>query len=197
MSTQQGHGSALIPDAAKVGLENLFLRHLQESLKTPAHGEWELQSLDSVAQIKAREFIILTVSSYDFRTFVLLHFSQNADSTRYVASALDTAPTHLSEAAFYDYLGEVGNKLCGAFKRELGQVLPHLGMSTPNRLPHESLIHLQNLSCGYDTHVKVSTPDDITVYASLYVSAYGKQDFRLDDIPLEDTQVETGELEMF
>jgi hypothetical protein len=128
---------------------------------------------------------------------VLLHFSKNANSTRYVSSALDTTPHNLSDAAFYDFLGEVGNKFCGAFKRELGRVLPHLGMSTPNRLPHESLIHLQNLCCGYDTHVKVSTPDEIVVYASLYVSTYGQEEFRLDEIPLEVEPVETGELEMF
>jgi hypothetical protein len=197
MSALSNDHSSLIPEQAQAGLENLFLRHLGEALKTNAHTEWELESLDSVQEIKAHEFIILTISSYDLRTFVLLHFSKNASSTRYVSSALETAPHNLTEAAFYDFLGEVGNKFCGAFKRELGKVLPHLGMSTPNRLPHESLIHLQNLCCGYDTHVKVSTPDEIVVYASLYVSAYGQQEFRLDEIPLEVEQVETGELEMF
>jgi hypothetical protein len=191
-----GH-SSLIPAQAQASLENLFLRHLEEALKTNAHAEWELEPLASVDKIKAHEFIILTISSYDLRTFVLLHFSKNANSTRYVSSALETTPHNLSDAAFYDFLGEVGNKFCGAFKRELGRVLPHLGMSTPNRLPHESLIHLQNLRCGYDTHVKVSTPDEIVVYASLYVSTYGQEEFRLDEIPLEVEQVETGELEMF
>jgi hypothetical protein len=197
MSASANGRSSLIPEQAQASLENLFLRHLEEALKTNAHGEWELESLARVEEIKAQEFIILTISSYDLRTFVLLHFSKNANSTRYVSSALDTTPHNLSDAAFYDFLGEVGNKFCGAFKRELGRVLPHLGMSTPNRLPHESLIHLQNLCCGYDTHVKVSTPDEIIVYASLYVSTYGQEEFRLDEIPLEVEPVETGELEMF
>ena len=115
----------------------------------------------------------------------------------YVSRALEVPLENLSEDTFYDYLGEMGNQFCGAFKRELGKVLPHLGMSTPNRLSNESLCHLKGLDCGHEVHVKVSTPDEITVYASLYVSTYGKDEFRLDDVPLEESPVETGELEMF
>lgn len=188
---------SVIPDRAKQGLENLFLRHLSEALTTSAHTEWTVRHLDSHQEIQAQEFIILTVSSYDLRTFVLLHFSKNPASLSYVSRALDTPLAGLSDDTFYDYLGEVGNRFCGAFKRELGKALPHLGMSTPNRLGSESLCHLQGLPCGHDLHVEVRTPDDIVVYASLYVSTYGKEEFRIDDVPIEEAAVETGELEMF
>ncbi len=188
---------SVIPGRAKEGLEKLFLRHLSEALTTSAHTDWTVRHLDSHEEIQAQEFIILTVSSYDLRTFVLLHFSKSPPVMTYVSRALDTPVAALNDDTFYDYLGEVGNRFCGAFKRELGKVLPHLGMSTPNRLGRESLRHLQALPCGHDLHVEVSTSEDIVVYASLYVSTYGNEEFRVDDVPVEEAAVETGELEMF
>ena len=197
MSASGQQESSAIPARAKAGLEKLFLRHLEEALHTEAHAQWTIENLDSHKEIRANEFIILTVSSYDLRSFVLLHFSKTPESMTYVSRAMDTPLANLTEDTFYDYLGEVGNQFCGAFKRELGKVLPHLGMSTPNRLAHESLCHLQSLPSGHDVHVKVSTPDDVVVYASLYVATYGKEEFRLDDVPLDEAPMETGELEMF
>lgn len=196
MNSSVAQDFSVIPSRAKEGLEKLFLRHLEEALTTSAHPEWSVRRLESHQEIHAGEFIILTVSSYDLRTFVLLHFSKNPATLTYVSRALDIPVAALTDETFYDYLGEVGNRFCGAFKRELGKVLPHLGMSTPNRLDRGSLCHLQRLPCGHDLHVEVRTPDDILVYASLYVSTYGKEEFRLDDVPIEEA-VETGELEMF
>ena len=189
--------SSAISERAQSGLKSLFLRHLEEALITSEHATWTQQSLSGVNEIRAEEFMILTVSSYDLRTFVLLHFSKTPTFVNYVRHALDAKPECVTDEVFYDYMGEVGNRCCGAFKRELGKVLPHLGMSTPNRLPNASLIHLEDMKCGYSNHVRLTASDEIAIYASLYVSTYGEEEFRLVDVPIEESPAETGALELF
>jgi len=188
---------AVIPQAAKNALVSMLTRCLEESLRTDAYSTWTLQAVNNPEQIGAQEFTMLTISSYDFRMFVLLHSSCSAPSMRYASDALGMSHEQITPMRYYDFLGELGNRFCGAFKRDLGNCFPHMGMSTPNRMRSESLKHLKNLSFAYDTHVNARAHNEANFCASLYVSFYGKREFRVDDVPKVEAQAEIGALELF
>lgn len=186
-----------LPQAAKESLIKLLTGSLEESLKTDAYASWTLQTLTNPEQVVAPEFTMLTISSYDFRIFVLLHSTCSAPSMRYAADALRMPLEQLTTTRYYDFIGELGNRFCGAFKRDLGGYFPHMGMSTPNRLRSESLKHLKNLSPAYDIHVSAQASKETTFSASIYVSVYGTREFRLDKLQQAAEKVDAGALEMF
>lgn len=188
---------ATLPQSAKDSLTKLLTDSLEESLKTENYSAWTLTTLINIEQVTAPEFTMLTISSYDFRIFVLLHSTCSAPSMRYAADALKMPLEQLTTTRYYDFLGELGNRFCGAFKRDLGGFFPHMGMSTPNRLRSESLKHLKNLSLAYDIHVSAQASEETTFYASLYVSVYGDREFRMDKLNNTEEQVEVGALELF
>ena len=187
----------VLPQAAKDALAKLLADSLEESLKTDAYASWTLKTLTNPDQVVAPEFTMLTISSYDFRIFVLLHSSCSPASMRYAANALSMPLEQLTTARYYDFLGELGNRFCGAFKRDLGYCFPHMGMSTPNRMRSESLKHLKNLSFAYDIHVSAQASEEAAFSASLFVSVYGTREFRLDNLRKVEAQAETGALELF
>ncbi len=188
---------AAFPQTAKDSLAKLLADSLEESLKTDSYASWTLQPLTNPEQVAAPEFTMLTISSYDFRIFVLLHSTCSAPSLRYAADALRMPLEQLTTARYYDFLGELGNRFCGAFKRDLGSCFPHMGMSTPNRLRKESLKHLKSLSFSYDTHVSAQANEETTFCASLFVSVYSTREFRLDKLQKVEEPVEAGALELF
>jgi hypothetical protein len=75
----------MISEQAKIGFNSLLSRCLEESLRSSAYPSWTLSPLSDAKEIGKRQFIMLTVSSYDFRMMVLLHFSRNEPSLKYVA----------------------------------------------------------------------------------------------------------------
>lgn len=189
--------STVLPQVAKDALTKLLSGSLEEILKTETYSTWALQTLTSPDQVVAPEFTMLTISSYDFRIFVLLHSSCSAPSMRYAANALQMPLEQLTTPRYYDFLGELGNRLCGAFKRDLGNCFPHMGMSTPNRMRNESLKHLKNLSLAHDIHISAKASEEAIFCASLYVSMYGTRVFRLDNLPKAKKQIDAGALELF
>ena len=187
----------VLPQAAKDALTKLLADSLEESLKTTSYASWTLQTVTNPDHVVAPEFTMLTISSYDFRIFVLLHSSCSPASMRYAADALSMPQDQLTTARYYDFVGELGNRFCGAFKRDLGRCFPHMGMSTPNRLRSESLKHLKNLAFANDIHVSAQADEQATFSASLFVSIYGAREFRLDNLRKVEEQVEVGSLELF
>ncbi len=187
----------MISQRAKSGFENLLHRCLEESLRTEAHSVWRMEPVAEPDDINAQRFFMLTVSSYDFRLMVLLHFSSDEASTKYVADSLKLGSTELPLTRYHDYLAEVGNNFCGAFKRELGQYFPHLGMSTPNQLGRESLKHVKSWPIDHDIHIKALSEEGAEFYGSLYVSSFGELDFDLVLQPKSEEAAEMGALELF
>lgn len=158
---------------------------------------WTIEPVASEQDIKAQQFIMLTVSSYDFRMVLALHFSPNEASQRYVAQTLDTATAALENARYYDYLSEVGNTFCGAFKRELGAHFPHLGMSTPNLLMADSRPYMHTWPVDHEVHLRAYAEGATEFFGSLYVSSTGNLDFQINEsAPVAET-AETGALELF
>ena len=188
---------SVLPQVAKDALARLLSGCLEESLKTDTYAAWTMKTLKNSDEVIAPEFTMLTISSYDFRIFVLLHSSCTSASLRYAADALRMPLEQLSTTRYYDFVGELGNRFCGAFKRDLGNCFPHMGMSTPNRMSGASLKHLKGLSFAYDIHVSAQANEEATFCASLLVSMYGTREFRLDKLPKAGDQVESGTMELF
>lgn len=184
----------MISAEAKKGFDNLLKDSLSDSLQAENYGSWTIHN-EKEENIKEKELYLLTVSSYHFRVFVILHFSKNTDTLRYVADALKTAPDKLADVKYYDYLGEIGNSFCGQFKRELGKIFPYLGMSTPNRMVGESLTHLSLWNYEHQSHWRARFADKLVFYGSMYISSTEDIDFKYEANLADD--VETGALEMF
>lgn len=179
------------------GLDRLLTRCLENSLKTEGHSNWRLESIAAPPDVGTPHFIMLTVSSYDFQLLVLLHFASDTVSKAYVADAIKVAPAELEVARYQDFICEIGNTFCGAFKRELGQYFPYLGMSTPNLLERESLKHLRDWSIDHQSHLKAQSGDGVAFYGSLYVTTDGELDFNFQEAAKEAQAVDTGALELF
>jgi len=187
----------MLSQDAKNSFTSLLSLCLHEALRSEAVGEWNLRTITNVDEIAGKEIYMLTISSYEFRIFLILHFDNDKKVRNYVASAIKISPENMNEQRFYDYLGEVGNAFCGVFKRELGKYFPHLGMSTPNRLESISLDHLDTWTFDYDAHLKASANDDLKFFGSIYVSAYSDLDFRVKNTKSVNDDVQTGALELF
>jgi len=186
----------MISQRAKKGFEQLLLQSLKESLRTESHPIWHMKTVD-VNEIGAKRFIMLTISSYDFRLIVLLHFSSDTASIKYVTDSLKVVSGELPMSQYHDYLSEIGNILCGAIKRGLFQFFPHLGMSSPNLLSWESLKYIESYSIDHAIHIKAKAEDETGFYSSLYVSSLGELDFDPVAISKVEEKVEMGALELF
>lgn len=186
----------MISQRAKNGLEHLLHRSLEESVRTELHTSWQLQLVAEPNETSAQRFIMLTLSSYDFRMLVLLHFSTEEASVKYAADSLKLSVTEFPEARYHDFLAELSNNFCGAFKRELCQYFPHLGMSTPNQLDWESLKHVKSWPVDHEIHIKANDEGGAEFHGSLYVSSFGELDFEMTQQPTEEIE-ETGALELF
>lgn len=185
-----------ITASAQSGLAQLFSDSLAESFSA-TDGVLDINSVKDTNDINEEEFIMLTVSSYTFKIFALLHFTDNEETRQYVAEALKTSAENLERNKFYDYLSELGNTFCGAFKRELGKYFPHTGMSTPNILESGCLSHMQDIDFEYETHYEIKIKGLTSFYGSMYVAAYSELDFHVPINSRLDDKVDTGALEMF
>lgn len=186
----------MISQRAKTGFEKLFPQYLEDSLRTGAHSVWHLQPVNA-NKIDAKKFIMLTISSYDFRLIIILHFSDDTSALKYVADSLKISPTELSITQYQDYLSEVGNILCGAIKRGLFDVFPHLGLSTPNQLRYESLKFVDSYPIDHAIHINAKAADGTEFFGSLYVSAVGELDFDPASMAKKVETQDIGALELF
>jgi len=188
--------SGTITASAQSGLSQLFSDSLAESFRV-TELTLDINLVNDVSKMNEDEFIMLTVSSYTFKIFTLLHFTNNNETKQYVAQALKTSPDAMENNKFYDYLNEVGNTFCGAFKRELGKYFPHTGMSTPNLLEKGCLSHLNDIGFDYEAHYELKLKGLTSFYGSMYVASYSELDFHVPINSHLDDNVNTGALEMF
>jgi len=189
--------SAVISQDAKSGFNHMMIDCLDESCHARDMTKPVVSSFSGLKDIDEEEFFMLTVCSYTFKAFNFLHFTKNAETVKFVAAALDKPVESIDDAQFYDYLGEVGNTFSGAFKRELGKYIPHLGMSTPNKLSKLSLLSLDDSEYGYESHYVVKIDEQDLFYGSIYVEASEQLDFKVAVNSKLDDDLETGELEFF
>lgn len=186
----------MISQRAKSGFEKIFALSLDESLQTETRPVWQIQPVLAQA-INAKQFIMLTISSYNFRLLVLLHFSADTAAMGYVADNIKIPIDELTYARYQDYLSETGNLLCGTIKRLLFPIYPHLGMSSPNHLNLDSLRYVDSFKIDQSIHLQAKSESGAGFYASLYISSVGNLDFDPAVIAETEEKVEMGALELF
>jgi hypothetical protein len=187
----------MISQDAKKSFQSLLSHSFVDSLTTEKDNEWEVSSINDISEIAEQELFMLTISSYRFRIFLLFYFTKSEALEEYVSGALHLPRQELENERFYDFLGEVGNKFCGAIKRELGHHLPHMGMSTPNRLNIESIPYISDINFDFKSHIKAESTNNIVFHSSLCVMMDGELDFRIQDDWNKKEEAEAGELELF
>ena len=188
--------SAIISQDAKSGFNSMMIECLHESLNTKESNPI-VSSFPNLDDISQEEFFMLTVCSYTFKAYNFLHFTKNKETIQFVANALDKSYESIDDRLFYDYLGEVGNTFSGSFKRELGKYIPHLGMSTPNKLNQHSLLSIKDDNFGYESHYVAKVDNKKLFFGSLYVEASEELNFKVAQNAKLDDDLETGELEFF
>jgi len=186
----------MISNRAKTGFEKLFSKGLVESVRTETYPIWHIQPV-SAKEIKAKHFIMLTISSFDFRLIVLLHFSTESAAFKYVADNIKIPASELTYSRYQDYLSETGNLLCGTIKGLLFQIYPHLGMSSPNHLSLDSLKYVNTIKIDHSIHLLAKSEYGASFYGSLYISSVGNLDFDPAEIAISEEKVEMGALELF
>lgn len=145
-----------------------------------------------------KEAIILTLSGHLFRMFIAIIFDKNDSLNNLIQTALAKNSTELDDDAFYDYLNEVGNVLCGSMKRDIQKVIPSLGMSTPNLLNIESFKYIQELKINHQGSYLLSQNQSPLFYVNYYLGNYGEIEFsQTPQIEVEEEEVDSGELEFF
>ena len=184
-----------ITTQAQRSIEELTNQSMRSAFSAENMSAWEIGQLHDSNSIQTAEFYMLTIVSYVFRAFVLLHFTNDSATRNYVASSIKLKTQEITDTRFHDYIGEMGNAFCGAFKRDLGEYYTHTGMSTPNRLSHQSFLHLQRSNFDYALHLKALNKLANTQFiASVLINTYENMDFNYIR-PANNSN--SGELELF
>jgi len=157
----------------------------------------EVKETDVSISNDMQEAIILTLSGHLFRMFIAIVFNKNEQLNQLVKDALANNATELDNAAFYDYLNEVGNVLCGSLKRDIQKVIPSLGMSTPNLLNIESFKYMKDLKIDEQGGYVLSKDQTPLLYINYYLGGYGQIEFSQAVQLEEEEEVDSGELEFF
>lgn len=143
------------------------------------------------------ELFMLTISSQLFRVILIMHFAKSRAFEQYVTEALKLNTTVIEDDKFYDFVGEVGNSICGSIKRELGRTVPSLGMSTPNRLTMECHKYVKSRRIDFQCHQEVRSDDQRLFSVSLYLCADHELDYEVKVAIKNEDDVSSGELEFF
>ncbi len=182
----------MISEQARSGFDFFVEKALRANLLASGADAGQVEPLADASAVKSRRMAILSISGYAFRTLLFMHYTPDAPTRAHFAE-LKQQPD-MDEAGFTDAVMECGNLACGALNRDLGEIYPHLGMSTPSVLEHGSLEYVTALGAGHVRHWRITTPNGVQLYASLAVCEDEDIDFRVDQSQVEDT---SGELEMF
>jgi hypothetical protein len=184
----------MISERAKHSLDQWVRDSLQAAL---SNSDDTVSSLDTVAtldDLRATHVVMLSVASYRFRLMLLIYFSHDEATRAHFARSKKIAPTELTAQALEDAICEASNMCCGAFNRALGQVFPHLGMSTPNIVDRRCANHLHLMGFGHLQHFRLQLSSGVPFHASLCVSEYDTLDFEAQHLAPAQA---TGELEFF
>jgi hypothetical protein len=184
----------MISVRAKHSLDRWLKDSLQAALTHPDDTVVSLDTVPTLSDLRATHVVMLSVASYRFRLMLLIYFSHDDTTRAHFARGKNVAPSDLTAQALEDSLCEASNMCCGAFNRALGQVFPHLGMSTPNIVDRRCANHLHLMGFGHLQHFRLQLTSGMQFHASLCVSEYDTLDF--EALALSPAPA-TGELEFF
>jgi len=179
-------------------LKQLFDQSLQSSLKEylPA-AQWKFTEADSFESNSSEEALFLSICSHQFRIFVSMHFTLS-QCQRFITNALNVSEDSLDDKGAYDFLLEVGNNVCGMFKRELGHAVPALGMSTPNILDRGSFNFVDLFNSTSKRFQSVELDGQPLFCAGYYFCPNVSEEIEVE-LPEQvfEEDVDVGELELF
>lgn len=184
----------MISSRAREAFDHLLRQGIKGGLLAAPEDTCEITVVRDLSEVKQTKIVILTVSSYVFRSVVLIHFTPDKVTQEHFARINKIQASDMSEQAFYDAIAERGNICCGTLNRELARFFPHIGMSTPNIIDKECSSYLGVLGCGHIQHFKVDINASVHFHVSVCVCDYADLDFAIE-AAAEDTS--GGELEMF
>jgi hypothetical protein len=183
-----------ISQSAQQAFEGFARRALETSLSTSAAERCEVTVHQDASRILGQHMVLLTVSSYLFRATTMVFFTLDPALRQHLAALNRREPDSMGEDEHMDALGEVGNIFCGALNRDLVPHFRYLGMSTPNVLDRRCIDYIDQLGAGFVRHFEVVVNAQLTLHATVCVSAFADIDFRADTAVAEESH---GELEMF
>ncbi len=183
--TQMNLVSAL-PEIFDKSVESAFRDCIPE-------GDWSFSPLAEDPETMD-EAVFLTISSHLFRIFISIHFHIDDRCKHFISTALKDNKGALELDTINDYLCEVGNAVCGGFKRDLGKSIPALGMSTPNILQQGCFNYIKDLNVEHEKILLVKYEGNDLFYASYYFCKHGDLDF---DVDVSEDEADAGELELF
>lgn len=183
----------MISDNARTAFDNLLSQNLRSALAGADDG-CEVSVVPDLSGHTQTRIVALTISSYLFRLMVFIYFTPDESTREHFVRTNKMREAELSEQAFSDAISEAANMCCGALSRDLSQVFPNIGMSTPNMLDKGCATALAILKCGHVQHFKVDINNTERFHATLCISDYADLDFAVDTVAQE---ASTGELEMF
>lgn len=173
---------------------------LRQSWAASMRAEGDSVSAEIVASLppkmKEKHAVVLTIASYSARIVVAMYFKFDAETRNHFERLNRAEAGSFDEQRLIDALNECGNICAGALNRSLGEVFPHIGMSTPNLLSRDAMAYVEALGPCHGRHYELKGLSQ-PYWASLYVRAYAPLDFHVD-VPSEaEAAADTGELEMF
>jgi hypothetical protein len=184
----------VISERAKTSFNQWIVDGLQSAFSNPHDPVHSAATVPELASLRATHVVMLSVASYRFRLMLLIYFSPDDVTRAHFAHLKHIAPSELTAQALEDAICEVGNMCCGAFNRSLGQIYPHLGMSTPNIVDRRCANHLNLMGFGHLQHFGLQLASGLSFHASLCVSEYDTLDFEAQHLAPAQA---TGELEFF
>jgi len=188
----------MVNEELKREIKQLFLQGFESAFESESHAaSIEIKEKRNLDEMEEGEFFVLTISSQLFRMFFLLHFSKSELSEQFVSDMLNLGATGVSDERFYDFLGELGNGMCGSLKRELNKSILSLGMSTPNRLDKDCLKYITALDVDLEYHACAEIDGEPLFYASAYLSADQPLDYKVSSALKQEDEADSGDLEFF
>jgi len=188
----------LVNEEFKQEIRRSFKSCYEESLTSgSAPSRWSIKEKAHLDEMNESEFFVLTMSSQLFRVFILIHFTKSPQTEAFVADVLKINSSSVDDDKFYDYLGEVGNAFCGSIKRDVGKIVPSLGMSTPNKLNKDCLKYIDQLNTDFEFHAVAEYDESPLFYASIYLSADEELNFNVKSSQSTNDDIDSGELEFF
>lgn len=194
-------GKALPPvvglsERAKSSLDALLRRAWAASMRA----EGDSASAEIVGslppKLKEKHAVVLTIASYSARIVVAMYFKLDAQTRSHFERLNRAEPGSFDEQRLIDALNECGNICAGALNRSLGEVFPHIGMSTPNLLSREAMAYVEALGPCHSRHFELQGLGQ-PYFASLFVRSYAPLDFHVELPDADEAAADTGEMEMF
>ncbi|TQV72769.1 hypothetical protein FLL45_14960 [Aliikangiella marina] len=177
-------------------LKELFDKSLQTSLaEYGSDANWSYSNINKSNITDSEQAVFLTICSHQFRVFITIHFVLEKCRS-FIQQALNDKKETIDEKASYDFLLELSNSICGMLKRELGNAVPALGMSTPNILDEASFQFIDIFKAEDTYFQEIKLDGNHIFYAGFYYCPNVENEIEVTVIEPE-VEVDSGELELF